>query len=48
MAHLRRERDVTLDSMIAAAYTVVVLRDAYTRSADDLAAEALSQLRWLN
>jgi hypothetical protein len=48
VAHLRHERDVTLGSVIDAGFTVVKLRDAHTRSADDLAAEALSHLDWLN
>lgn len=48
VAHLRRERDVTLGCLIDAGFEVVILRDAHTRSADDIAAEALSRLGWLS
>jgi hypothetical protein len=48
VAHLRRERDVTLGSMIDAGFTVVILRDTHTRSPDDLAAEARSHLDWFH
>ncbi len=40
VAHLRHERDVTLQAMIDTGYSVVVLRDAHARSPDDLVAEA--------
>jgi len=48
VAHLRRERDVTLGSMIDAGFNVLLLRDADTRSSDELAAEALASLDWLD
>jgi hypothetical protein len=44
IGHLRRERDITLRSMIDAGYTVVTIRDAHIRSADDLASEARSNI----
>ena len=44
VAHLRHERDVTLQTMIDTGYSVVILRDAHTRSPDDLAAEAQQHL----
>jgi hypothetical protein len=44
VTHLHRERDVTLRSMIDAGFEVVILRDAHRRSADDLAADALSHV----
>ncbi len=47
VAHLRRERDVTVGCLIDAGFNVAILRDAHTRAADDVAAEALSHLKWL-
>jgi len=47
VAHLRRERDVTLGSLIDAGFTVVILRDAHARSPDDLGGEVRSRLDWL-
>jgi hypothetical protein len=44
IVHLRRERDITLRSMIDAGYTVVTIPNAHIRSSDDLASEALSNI----
>jgi len=44
VSYLRHERDVTLRSLAATGYVVVLLTDAHLRSPDDLAADATSAL----
>jgi hypothetical protein len=44
IAHLRRERDITLRCMIAAGYDIVTISDAHARSTEEVASEALSRL----
>jgi thymidylate kinase len=44
IAHLRRERDISVRCMIAAGYDIVTIYDAHSRTTDDVASEALSRV----